>query len=436
MESPITLYQLNCRVKSVLSGAIPAAWITAEIAELNLNRSGHCYLQLADKGENSDQPIATARATIWASTYKMVASYFQHVTGTSLAKGMKVMLLVEPVFHELYGYSLNIRNIEPSFTVGDIERKRREILEQLKRDGVIDINRELEFPVCPKRIAVISSQTAAGWGDFRTHLSDNSFGYKFNVKLFPAIMQGEGAESSVIAAFDLIAEEYENFDAVVIIRGGGSQTDLGCFDSYQLASYVAQFPLPVIAGIGHERDITVIDYVAHTRVKTPTAAADIFIEAFVTCDTICRNFAERLKRAVTDIVAEEQLYNERLTNRFANRVKDRLAAETSHINLCRQKALSNVVSTVERRGERLNRAALRVKGAVSQIIIKSAARLEKSEVVVRYSDPVRVLERGYSLSMHNGKVVRNAKMLKRGDVVTVKFADGDVETIVNKEYGE
>ncbi|MBE6334052.1 MAG: exodeoxyribonuclease VII large subunit [Bacteroidales bacterium] len=436
MDKPISLYELNCRIKAIVSGAIPAVWITAEIAELNLNRSGHCYLQLADKGEKSEQPIAVARATVWASTYRLISSYFVQVTGRTLERGMRVMLLVEPIFHELYGFSLNVKNIEPSFTIGDLERRRREILEQLKSDGVIDMNRSLEFPVFPKRIAVISSHTAAGWGDFKTHLAENSYGYTFNIKLFPAIMQGDGAESSLLNAFDLLAEEVENFDAVVIIRGGGSQTDLGCFDSYNLASYVAQFPIPVISGIGHERDVTVIDYVAHTRVKTPTAAADLFIEAFVTCDALCRNMAERLKRVVNSIVSDEKLYNERLTNRFATKVKDRLSSEASLINLYRQKALSNMVSTVERRKERLNMAAVRVKGAVRQSLIKNGNRLEKSELVVRYSDPVRVLERGYSIALHDGKAVRSAKELKRGDCVTMRFADGYVETTVNKEYGE
>lgn len=436
MDKPISLYELNCRIKAIVSGAIPAVWITAEIAELNLNRSGHCYLQLADKGEKSEQPIAVARATVWASTYRLISSYFVQVTGRTLERGMRVMLLVEPIFHELYGFSLNVKNIEPSFTIGDLERRRREILEQLKSDGVIDMNRSLEFPVFPKSIAVISSQTAAGWGDFKTHLAENSYGYTFNIKLFPAIMQGDGAESSLLNAFDLLAEEVENFDAVVIIRGGGSQTDLGCFDSYNLASYVAQFPIPVISGIGHERDVTVIDYVAHTRVKTPTAAADLFIEAFVTCDALCRNMAERLKRVVNSIVSDEKLYNERLTNRFAAKVKDRLSSEASLINLYRQKALSNMVSTVERRKERLNMAAVRVKGAVRQSLIKNGNRLEKSELVVRYSDPVRVLERGYSIALHDGKAVRSAKELKHGDCVTMRFADGDIETTVNKEYGE
>lgn len=431
MESAITLYELNCRVKALLSGAIPAIWITAEIAEINLNRSGHCYLQLADKGENSDQPVAVARATIWSSTYRAIASYFSRVTGRNLERGMRVMLLVEPVFHELYGYSLNIKNIEPSFTIGDIERKRREILEHLKRDGVIEMNRMLEFPLFPKRIAVISSQTAAGWGDFKTHLSENNYGYHYYLKLFPAIMQGDSAEESVIQAFDLIASESENFDVVVIIRGGGSQTDLGCFDSYELASCVAQFPLPVIAGIGHERDITVIDYVAHTRVKTPTAAADLFIEAFLESETICRELAERVKRAVVTRVAEEQLCNERVANRFAVLVKQRLADEASLINICRQKALSNVVSTVERRNERLKVSALRMKAAVSQMLIKSSNRLDKSEIVVRYSDPVRVLERGYSIALRNGKAVRSANELNSGDKVTMRFADGNVETVVN-----
>lgn len=254
----ISLYELNNRIKQTLKASFAdSVWITAEITEVQLNRSGHCYLQLADKREQEDSIVATARGTIWAFTFRTLRPYFETTTGRQLEKGMKVLLNVEVVFHELYGYSLNIRDIDPTYTIGDLERKKREILAQLEADGVIDMNRELEFPVLPKTIAVISSPTAAGLGDFMNQLQTNPYGYRFQVKLFPAIMQGDKTTDSVIAALERIYEYESVFDVVVIIRGGGSQTDLGCFDSYEMAANIAQFPLPVIAGIGHERDETI-----------------------------------------------------------------------------------------------------------------------------------------------------------------------------------
>ena len=270
----ISLLELNSRVKQVLKQQFSeTVWVTAEITELQLNRSGHCYLQLVDKREADDSVLATARATIWAFTFRTLQPYFETTTGRQLGKGMKVMLLVEVVFHELYGYSLNVKDIDPTYTVGDLERKRKEILKQLEQEGIIDMNRELEFPQLPKTIAVISSPTAAGYGDFMNQLEQNAYGFQFQVKLFPAVMQGEQTTASVIAALERIYEYEELFDLVVLIRGGGSQTDLGSFDSYDLAAHVAQFPLPVLSGIGHERDETIVDRVAHLRVKTPTAAA-------------------------------------------------------------------------------------------------------------------------------------------------------------------
>lgn len=263
MGNPITLLELNNLVKLTLKERFQeSVWVTAEIVSVQENRSGHCYLELADKRDNEQSVVATARGTVWAFTYRMLKPYFQTTTGRGLEKGMKVLLQVEVVFHEIYGYSLNIKDIDPTFTMGDLERKKREIIEQLKKEGIMEMNKGLELAVLPKTIAVISSPTAAGLGDFINQLESNSYGYKFHIKLFPALMQGDKATDSIVAALDRIYAYEDIFDVVVLIRGGGGQTDLGCFDTYDIAANIAQFPLPVIAGIGHERDETIADMVA------------------------------------------------------------------------------------------------------------------------------------------------------------------------------
>ncbi len=294
----ISLFDLNHRVRQVLKEQFAEPlWIAAEIASVLENRSGHCYLELVDKHAGEENPVAVAKGTIWSFTYRMLKPYFETTTGRHLEKGMKVLIQAEVVFHELYGFSLNIKDIDPTFTIGDIERKRREIIGHLEEEGIIDMNRNLELPLLPKNVAVISSPTAAGLGDFLDQLQNNSYGYKFHVKLFPAVMQGERTTESVIAALDRIYEYEELFDVVVIIRGGGAQADLGSFDTYDMAANVAQFPLPVIAGIGHERDETIVDRVAFVRVKTPTAAAAFLIERF-------QEFEVRLEELKEDFLAE------------------------------------------------------------------------------------------------------------------------------------
>ncbi len=304
---PIGLYQLNCLVKRELKNRFPDSFLViAEIADVKENRSGHCYLELVEKREEDDAVIATARATIWAFTYRMLKPYFETTTGKSLQKGIKVLVRVEIVFHELYGYSLNIKDIDPTFTIGDLERKRKEIIDRLTQEGVIDMNRELEFPMLPKTVAIISSPTAAGYGDFVDQLHRNAYGYAFHTKLFPAIMQGEKTTESIIAALERIYEFESLFDVVVIIRGGGSQTDLGSFDSYELAANVAQFPIPILAGIGHERDETIVDRVAYRSVKTPTAAAAFLIECFSEADGELEEAKEILVRETKRILQEEK----------------------------------------------------------------------------------------------------------------------------------
>ena len=278
--SVLSLTELNRNIKQALRDALPETyWVRAETSEVRVNSySGHCYLEFIEKDERTGQVAARARGTIWAQQYAVIRPYFEEETGRPFTSGLKVLVRVAVDFHELYGLSLTVHDIDPSFTVGDLVRRRKEIIRQLQADGVFDLNRSLSLPPRPQRIAVISSATAAGYEDFTDQLLGNEYGFPFYVRLYPALMQGERTEASIIAALDRIYAVREAFDVVVIIRGGGSTADLSSFDSYALAANCAQFPLPIITGIGHERDDTVVDLVAHTRLKTPTAVAAFLID--------------------------------------------------------------------------------------------------------------------------------------------------------------
>ena len=407
----ISLYELNNRIKQTLKASFAdSVWITAEITEVQLNRSGHCYLQLADKREQEDSIVATARGTIWAFTFRTLRPYFETTTGRQLEKGMKVLLNVEVVFHELYGYSLNIRDIDPTYTIGDLERKKREILAQLEADGVIDMNRELEFPVLPKTIAVISSPTAAGLGDFMNQLQTNPYGYRFQVKLFPAIMQGDKTTDSVIAALERIYEYESVFDVVVIIRGGGSQTDLGCFDSYEMAANIAQFPLPVIAGIGHERDETIVDRVAHMRVKTPTAAAELLIHQVTEVAEHLEELSVRLQQGAYMLLEQEQRRLEALQIRIPNLVHRKLADARFSL-LAAKKDLSQVAKA---------------------LLARQSHRLELLQQRIADASPDKLLSRGYSITIKDGKAVTDASSLKPGERLTTRLLKGEVQSVVEK----
>ena len=295
----LSLYELNGLIKRSIRSCMPDTyWVQAELSDVRSNYSGHCYLEFVQKDVAGNNLIAKARGTIWSNIYKMLKPYFEQETGQPFVSGIKVLVQVSVEFHELYGYSLTVLDIDPTYTVGDMARKRREILRQLEEEGVIDLNKELEMPMLPQRIAVISSATAAGYGDFCNQLQNNPRGYGFHTELFPAIMQGERVEESVLSALDAINNRIDEFDAVVIIRGGGATSDLTGFDTYLLAASCAQFPLPIITGIGHERDDTVLDRVAHTRVKTPTAAAEYLIVCMDEVADRLNDLAYRLQSGV------------------------------------------------------------------------------------------------------------------------------------------
>ena len=319
---------------------------------------------------------------------------------------MKVLLQVTVTFHEVYGYSLVVQDIDPTYTMGDMARRRKEILEQLEKDGVIGLNRELEIPALPQRIAVISSATAAGWGDFRDQLSKNIYGFQFYVKLFPAAMQGDDVERSVISALNAVAMRRDDFDVVIIIRGGGAVSELSCFDSYNLAFNIANFPLPVITGIGHERDDTVADVVAHTKVKTPTAAAEFIINK------------------VFDTASEL----ENLTRRMSDSIAERMNDEKVRIERMSQKLPSLFAVLKTRQEQILETMWIKTANGVRNMLTAQAHKLEIVEKSLAAADPQVILKRGYSLTRLNGRVVKGASDLKKGDRLTTVFADGSVES--------
>lgn len=448
-----TLYELNAQIKNVLKQGLQGTfWVTAEITEIQLNRSGHCYLQLADKREDNDQIIATARATIWAFVFQTLRPYFETTTGQQLAKGMRVMLNVEVIFHELYGLSLNVKDIDPVYTLGDLERRRLEILKRLENEGMIDMNKRLEFPILPKNIAVISSPTAAGLGDFMNQLENNIYGYSFHVKLFPAIMQGDKTVESVIAALDRIYEYDGLFDVVVLIRGGGSQTDLACFDSYDLAVNIAQFPLPVIAGIGHERDETIADRVAYMRVKTPTAAAVFLIDTFHKQEEYLDTLYDRFLTATGDILDDEKKRHLIILNDFRRIVSDSLlhnevrlkllsgqltSLAKNYIGNCQGKVArmalqteSKAVMMIDKNRNRLEIFEKECRHKAMETLARQDKRLELAAAVAKYVNPQNVLERGYSITRLNGKAVKTPELLKEGDVLETELVGGTVTTRV------
>ena len=406
MES-ITLLELNGRVKSTLQFEMPDAyWVQAEISSISPSGQGHCYLELVQKDASGRTFLAKAKANIWRGTWLKLKPYFEAETGETLKVGMKVLLQVTVTFHEVYGYSLVVQDIDPTYTMGDMARRRKEILEQLAKDGVIGLNRELEIPVLPNRIAVISSATAAGWGDFRNQLSGNIYGFCFYVRLFPALMQGDDVERSVIQALDAVAARRDDFDIVVIIRGGGAVSELSCFDSYNLAYNIANFPLPVITGIGHERDDTVADVVAHTKVKTPTAAAEFIINRIFD----------------TASVLEEQ------TRRMSDAVSGRMNAENMRMERLSQKLPSLFAVLRTRQEQVLEKLDIKMQNGVRNMLTVQNHKLEIMEKSLAAADPVIILKRGYSLTRVGGRVVRSASGLKKGDLLTTSFADGTVES--------
>ena len=427
-----SLLELNNRVKHVLQQAIPdTCWIRAEMSDVRCNASsGHCYLEFIEKHQVSGQLVARARGSIWAKTFRMLKPYFEMETGQLFASGLKVLVKVSVEFHELYGYSLTVLDIDPAYTVGDLIRKRQEIIRQLKEEGVFSLNKELSFPTLPKRIAVITSPTAAGYEDFLNQLTNNKAGYPFYTRLFPALMQGERTEESVIAALDRVFQQMEYFDVVVIIRGGGATSDLSSFDSYLLAANCAQFPLPVITGIGHERDDTVLDLVAHTRMKTPTAVAEFLIARMDRAAEELNGLQQAISLSATDRLAKQQALLQLLGSRLPVLALNQI--ERNRMLLQRIGNQFPIVATtlLSKKRNRLDTLSVHFKNQVEGVLMEQRRWIELTEQFVKMASPDYLLKRGYSLTLRNGKIVKQAEELEQGDELTVRFADGEVQAQV------
>ena len=405
----LSLYELNGLIKRSIRSCMPDTyWVQAELSDVRSNYSGHCYLEFVQKDATGNNLIAKARGTIWSNIYKMLKPYFEQETGQVFASGIKVLVQVSVEFHELYGYSLTVLDIDPTYTVGDMARKRREILRQLEEEGVIDMNKELEMPMLPQRIAVISSATAAGYGDFCNQLQNNPRGYGFHTELFPAIMQGERVEESVLAALDTINARIEEFDAVVIIRGGGATSDLSGFDTYLLAASCAQFPLPIITGIGHERDDTVLDKVAHTRVKTPTAAAEFLIGCMDKVADKLDDLAYRLQSGVRNRLLWEHRRMDSLKQRIPNAVYKRISDAKYELFVAQRNLAS----------------------ASKAFLTSKTHRLELLQQRLDDALPEKQLARGYSITLKDGKVVKDASALQEGEKLITVLHQGRIESVI------
>jgi len=504
-QTPLSLFELHQQIREELEVAFPESyWVVAEIAQITPDRrKGHCYLTLVDKGEDARNVVAQARATIWSARFAMLGRFFEDKTGQPLKAGLKILFQASVRFHELYGLSLDIHNIDPNYTIGDLARQRQETIKRLEAEGLLTANKEFELPEVPQRLAIISSATAAGYQDFIHQLQNNAYGYSFHTTLFPATVQGNDAPASVNKAMALIANYSERFDAIVMIRGGGSQTDLSCFDDYTIAAAIGNSPLPVLTGIGHERDESIADLVAHTRLKTPTAVATFLIDRLRTAEEYTEGLYDsiRLFTAQQLRLTEDRL--ERLQLSISNTTKDFLQegrelletlsrgllvkpknclnlqqhtisdlerdikSNTKDLLHTRERHLSELAVCVEGRAQRylhmkeheLNTLSHCVETEVKENIKQKQIsftkqsdklefatarklqteqhRLKLIEASIKANDPERLLLRGYTLTLVNGKIIKSINQVQPDDVVETRMKDGTIYSIVvNKDTND
>ncbi|MBP5618953.1 MAG: exodeoxyribonuclease VII large subunit [Bacteroidaceae bacterium] len=407
--TPITLWELNNKIRSVIESNLDDTyWITGELSEARQASNGHFYGELIQKDENGRNVIARARVNCWAQQYNLIRLRFLHETRQEIRAGLKVLLEVQITFHEQYGYALKVTDIDSTYTLGDLARRRKEILNKLEEEGILHDNQTLTMHRLTWRIAIVSAETAAGYGDFCDQLLHNEYGLRFQIKLFPATMQGQHVEESVSAALFQIASEENNWDAVVIIRGGGAVADMSDFDSYQLASIIAQFPLPVIVGIGHERDETVLDYVAHQRVKTPTAAAAFLIDHQLGELALLNHFQQRISQAANNLLKNEE---------------NRLERQKGHISL-----LFQTISQQVR--HQLDLFLQKLRQNVERKLQNESHQLDLLEKQIENLNPNRILKLGFTITLHKGKPVKNPNQLHPGDHITTLTEHGKIESIV------
>jgi len=406
----LTLLDLCLDVKQSLKSTFTNSFLLiAEIAECKENYSGHCYLELVQKEGEGDQIIARAKAAIWKSSYRMIKPYFFSVTGNYLCAGMKILVTAQIDFHELYGFNIIIKDIDPNYTKGDLSRQRDETILKLKEDGVFDMNRSLALPEVVQRIAVISSENAAGYEDFLDQLLQNEYDYSFNVTLYQSIMQGSEAPASITQALDAIHNDIDHYDAVVIIRGGGAVADLNCFDQYWLASNVAQFPLPIITGIGHEKDDSVTDLVAHTRLKTPTSVADFLIQKSLRFES----FIDESFSGLIDFCRDIMLKKNYAVHTFAGKLN---TLAVNRINFQHQ-------YLIKKTGQIFSNS--------QQLLLKKNFKLELAEGFIKANDPEKLLKKGFVIPVLNNRKV-DIHSVSLQDVLEFQFYQGRIFAKVEK----
>ena len=453
MAEKLSLTELQLIIKDSLYLALPDMyWITAEVSEIKENYAGHCYLELIEKHPNEKNVRARAKAIIWSNRYRFLRSLFENMTGEPIRAGMKVLVRIKIEYHELYGLSLVISDIDPSFTIGEMAMKRQMIIRKLEEDGVFMMNKELEFPFVPQRIAVISSKSAAGYSDFIRHLKDNSYGYAFYTALFETIMQGTETEQSVISALDRIAAKSEIFDVVAILRGGGSQSDLSWFDSYNIAYHVTQFPIPVITGIGHEKDMSVTDMVAFQSLKTPTAVADHLISCVADAENQLNEMSSDIAENTRLIIEKYRDINEsfklklipvvrlmisnqkeKLSNRIIEIInfgKEYIAraglspaTQSSKLVSATGSYIRSKKTTIDRNRTDLVSHTL---NSIENLKIRTAG-LENSLNIL---NPENVLKRGYTITTKKGMIISSAGLAEVDDIIDTRFIDGTVKSKV------
>ena len=456
MIHKLSLLELNTSIQEIIKQKFSeTVWVIGEISELKINRNGHCYLELIERDSLNDKIIAKARATIWAFTFRMLKPYFKNSTGYELISGIKILIKANVEFHELYGFSLNILDIDPNYTIGDLARKKAEIINQLEEEGGLNMNKDILLPLVPQKIAIISSETAAGYQDFINQLRNNPYNYKFYYKLFPSIMQGNQTEESIISSLEKIFNYEDIFDVVVIIRGGGSQSDLSYFDSYQLAANVAQFPLPVLTGIGHDKDESIVDLVAHTKLKTPTAVAEFIIDKVLEFDNELNYYKEESTELIQDYIDQQKYLLSNYSSLIVPLVKSKIVKRNSQLNLITEKFKNKIQAIFETRNsffknrvnmiqyvskKYINNHNLKIK--LSQEILhrntsflfkKNQLQLENIESRLNLLKPENILRRGFSITYLNNKIIKDYKDVSENDVVLTKLYKGYLRSSIQKK---
>ena len=419
----LSLFDLNNRIKDCLKNNLEDSyWVVSEIGEMRFNQKGHCYLELVEKME--DEILAKNKATIWSYTYRNLSGWFESLTGQTLKPGLKILANVVVSYHEVYGLSLNIKDIDANYTLGERAKKRLEILNKLKEDGISEMNKDLPLPLVPQRIAIIASSTSAGYLDFITQLENNTAGYIFCISHFQAIMQGSEAEESIIRAILKVYSQIEKYDLLVIIRGGGATLDLECFDTYGLASHIAQFPIPVITGIGHERDETIADVVANTSLKTPTAVAEFLISGIKEFEETIDSFYAEIFEYVKSTLLENRTHLEYLSKHLKYISENTLKSHSSNLSVLSRgiqsaaKGRKNVLKTL------IQNYVQSLKLNTKRYLYLKNKDLKNISESIELLDPKRVLNRGYSIVRKGNKIIKSAQDLKDGDLIVNEFKDG------------